>query len=135
MPGRKAVGTKTASSTSVVATTGPVTCSIAFFAASAAASFSSSISRCVFSTTTMASSTTMPIARMSPNIEMVLIDMPAASRTANVPISETGMARGGTSVARQSPRKRKVTRMTRPSAWNSVTTTSRMLIRTKSVVS
>ena len=105
MPGRKAVGTKTAYSTRVVATMGPVTWAMARLAASLALSFSSSMRRWVFSTTTMASSTTMPMARMIANRETVLMDSPAASRTAKVPMIDPGMARTGTRVERQSPRK------------------------------
>ena len=52
----------------------------------------SSILCSTFSTTTIASSTTMPMARTMANREMVLALNPSASRTANVPISETGTA-------------------------------------------
>ena len=67
MPGSNATGTNTASSTSVVAMIGPVTCIIALRAASAGSRPSSCMSRCTFSTTTMASSTTRPIAKISAN--------------------------------------------------------------------
>ena len=40
----------------------------------------------------MASSTTMPIASTRPNSDRVLNEMPTAAMTANVPISDTGMA-------------------------------------------
>ena len=50
----------------------------------------SSISRSTFSTTTIASSTTRPIASTSPNSVSVLIEKPSALITAKVPISETG---------------------------------------------
>ena len=47
-----------------------------------------------------------------------------AIANANVPTSATGMVRAGISVARQLPRNRNTTRMTRATAWNSVVTTS-----------
>ena len=59
----------------------------------------------VFSTTTIASSTTMPIASTRPNSVSVLIDIPSAIITAKVPISETGMVTAGISVVRKSCRK------------------------------
>ena len=65
IPGMASVGTNTASNTRVVAMTGPETSIIAFSAASLGES-PSSIQRVVFSTTTMASSTTMPITRTRP---------------------------------------------------------------------
>ena len=106
MPPIMATGTNTASRTSVVATTGPATCSIALAVAACGGSPSSSISRFVFSTTTMASSTTIPIASTSPNRVNVLIDMPRADITAKVPSSETGIVTAGTSVVRRSCRNR-----------------------------
>ena len=98
----KAVGTKTANSTIVVATTGPETSDIAFFAASFAESFSSSISLTVFSTTTIESSTTIPIARTRPNRVRVLMEKPRTIMTANVPIRDTGIVIDGMRVVRQS---------------------------------
>ena len=67
MPGMKIVGTNTASSTRVVAITGLVICSIALAVASLGGRPSSAMMRSTFSTTTIASSTTMPIARTSAN--------------------------------------------------------------------
>jgi hypothetical protein len=49
----------------------------------------------------MASSTTWPIARTSPNNDNVLMEKPNTGNRANVPRSETGTARSGISVARQ----------------------------------
>src|ERR1700733_3582662 len=71
MPGRNATGTNTAISTAVVAMIGPVTSFIAAFAA-ASGDFPSSICRLTFSTTTMASSTTSPIASTRPSRLTVL---------------------------------------------------------------
>ncbi len=50
--------------------------------------------RDTFSTTTIASSTTRPIASTSPNSESVLIEKPSTRISANVPISETGTVIG-----------------------------------------
>ncbi len=75
MPGMKPIGTNTDSSTRVMAMTGPVICAIAFLVASfGGRSGSSSITRSTFSTTTIASSTTMPIASTSASREIVLAE-------------------------------------------------------------
>ena len=97
-----AVGTNTASRTSVVAMTGPVISTIAASVASLAFMPVSSMLRATFSTTTIASSTTMPIASTSPNSVSVLSEKPSSAMTANVPISETGIVRLGISVVRKS---------------------------------
>src|SRR5207248_3109620 len=52
------------------------------------------------STTMIASSTTMPIARTSARREMVLAENPSANMTAKVPTSATGTAMIGIKVAR-----------------------------------
>ena len=72
----------------------------------------------------MASSTTMPIASTRPNSDSVLNEMPTAAITANVPISDTGMARIGMIAARQVCRNRITTITTRISASNSVVITA-----------
>src|SRR6478736_2607493 len=114
-----AVGTNTAQSTSAVATIGPVTSFIACTVA--AIGFNPSVMlRSTFSTTTIASSTTMPIASTSPNSDSVLNEMPTADITAKEPISDTGMASNGISAARQVCRNRMTTMTTRNSASNSV---------------
>ena len=73
-PPRKAIGTKTDTSTSTIAMIGLVTSRIAMIAASRAFSCSSCMIRSTFSSTTMASSTTMPIASTMPNRVSVLIE-------------------------------------------------------------
>ena len=83
----------------------------------------------------MASSTTMPMASTSASSETVLAEKPSASITAKVPISDTGTAISGMSVARQLPRNRKTTITTRMKASTSVCITSSMLSLTKAVVS
>ncbi len=73
---------------------GPETSRIAARVASSG-SAPSSMWRSTFSTTTIASSTTMPMASTSPNSESVFRENPRASITANVPMSETGTATSG----------------------------------------
>ena len=70
-----ATGTNTDSSTKVIAMIGPVIWAIAFFVASGIeSSGSSSITRSTFSMTTIASSTTMPIARTNAKSETVFAE-------------------------------------------------------------
>src|SRR5258707_3877102 len=90
MPLTSAVGTNTAVSTSAIEITAPPTSSIAFLVASFG-SRPCSTHRCTFSTTTIASSTTMPIANTSPNNESELRENPIRAITAKVPINETGI--------------------------------------------
>ena len=68
----------TAHSTSTMATTGPLTSSIACLAASLGERPNSAMLRSTFSTTTIASSTTMPIASTMPNRVSMLIEKPSA---------------------------------------------------------
>ena len=72
--------------------------------------------RSTFSTTTMASSTTMPMASTRPNKVSMLSEKPAAKSTASVPISETGMAMIGTIAIRHDCRKTMMTTTTRSAA-------------------
>ena len=68
MPGMKAIGTNTERRTNVIAIIGAVISIIAFFVASAGDRFgSSSMTRSTFSTTTIASSTRIPIASTMAN--------------------------------------------------------------------
>ena len=87
------------------------------------------------STTTIASSTTRPMASTRPNSDSVLIEKPSSGNTANVPISETGTAIIGMRVARQFWRNRYTTKITRTIASPSVIRISRMPSDTGSVVS
>ena len=91
MPGKNATGTNTAISTSAVAMTAPSTSRIASDAAWRAGFRYSWMCRSMFSITTIASSTTMPVARMMPKSVSVLIEKPSSLTNANAPISETGM--------------------------------------------
>ena len=106
------VGTNTANNTAVVATTAPPTSCIVFLAASFGERPSSSMIRIVLSVTMMASSTTMPMARIKPNSVRLLMESPVASNTENVPISDTGIANAGTRVVRKSCKKMYTTNTT-----------------------
>ncbi len=55
----------------------------------------------MFSTTTIASSTTIPTARTKPKSDKLLIDASNRARNVKVPINEIGMATTGMIVARQ----------------------------------
>ena len=118
-PGRKAAGMNTAISTSVMPMIGPNS----WFMASIAASWPVmpfSILWAAPSTTTMASSTTMPIASTIANRVERLTVKPSAAMAANAPMMVTGTVVAGTSVARQSCRKNRMTISTRMPASNSV---------------
>jgi hypothetical protein len=100
-------------------TTGPETSDIALRVASRG-DIPSSMWCSTASTTTIASSTTSPIASTRPKSDSVLIEKPRKGKKANVPMSDTGTAIRGMSVARQFWRKRKTTRITRTIACQSV---------------
>ena len=82
------------------------------------------ISRSTFSTTTIASSTTTPIASTSPNSDRLLRLKPRPAITENVPTSEIGIATTGISVACHRCRKMKTVSTTSPVATKSVWKTS-----------
>src|SRR6185312_6215566 len=102
VPGKNDTGTKTEISTSEVATTAPVTSDMATEVAVCGSECSALICRCTFSITTMASSTTSPVASTMPNIVSVLMEKPNILMNAKVPNSETGIVMVGMMVARQS---------------------------------
>ena len=87
-------GTNTAHSTSAIATSAEPTSSMLLRAASRGGS-PAAILRSTFSTTTMASSTTMPIASTRPNSDRLFSVKPNAAMKKKLPISETGMATSG----------------------------------------
>ncbi len=91
--------------------------------------------RSTFSTTTIASSTTMPIASTRPNRLSVLIEKPSRYSAAKVPTTDTGTAISGMIEARQVCRNRITTSTTRAMASSSVETTALIESRTKMVVS
>ena len=84
-----------------MAITGAVTSFMARLAASLAEQHSSAMWRSQFSTTTIASSTTIPMARIMPKSVRVLIENPRADMPAKVPMRDTGTATAGISVVRQ----------------------------------
>ena len=105
VPGKSATGTNTATRTSDVATTAPATSFIATDAALCGSVIPSTICRSTFSITTIASSTTSPVASVMPNSVSVLIEKPSNLTKTNVPTSETGMVIAGMNVLRQSCKK------------------------------
>ena len=122
-PPKNAIGRNTAVSTSPMPISAPVISSIDFSAACRGLRCSVVMSLSTFSTTTIASSTSRPIASTMPNSVSVLIEKPATASTAKVPSSTTGTAMVGISVARQFCRNRNMTRKTRTIASISVSTT------------
>src|SRR3984957_1176333 len=134
IPGINAVGTNTADSTSAMPTTGPEISSIALSAAAFGAS-PSSMCLSTASTTTIASSTTNPIASTSPNNDSVFTENPNTGNKTKVPTSDTGTASNGISVALHPCKKMYTTMMTSPIAITSVSIISLMPSVTASVVS
>ena len=114
----KASGTKTATSESVIEMMAkPISCmplnaaSIGFMPAS--------ICRWMFSRTTIASSTTIPMASTSASMVRMLMVKPKTFRTMNVEMMETGMATVGMRVERRLRRKMKMTSTTSTKAMPS----------------
>ncbi len=91
----KASGRNTAESTRVMPTMAPDTCFIALTVASAGEIPSSAMIRSTFSTTTMASSTRMPIARTMPNMVIMFTENPSRYITISVPSRHTGTTMDG----------------------------------------
>ena len=123
IPGMNAGGRNTDIRTSVIPMIGP----ISSFIASIAPCFGvCPRSTCCDtpSTTTIASSTTIPIASTTANSVSRLIENPIAAIAANAPMIVTGTVVAGTSVARQSCRNTTITINTRSPASNSVRYTS-----------
>ena len=96
----KTDGTNTAHNTNAIAMSAEPTSSMLLRAASRGGRPAAML-RSTFSTTTMASSTTMPIASTSPNKDRLLSVKPNAAMKKKLPISETGMATSGMIAARQ----------------------------------
>ena len=134
MPPMKPTGTNTAPGSGRWRSTGPDTSSIALIVASFGA-MPCSMWCITASTTTIASSTTMPMASTRPSSDSTLIEKPSIGKKMNAPISETGTVISGISVARQFCRKTNTTMMTSATASNSVWTISLMPSETGSVVS
>ncbi len=126
---------KTAISTTAIATTGAWICFIALRVASGALRCSASMMRSTFSITTIASSTTMPIASTMPNSESWLTVNPTSHMPRKPPISATGMTSVAMIVARKFCRNSSMTRNTSTIAMSSVLTTSSIEILMNCVVS
>ena len=135
MPPRKPTGTKTAARISAIATTGPLTSSIALMVASRGLSRLACMWCSTASTTTIASSTTMPMASTMPNSVSVLMVKPSSVKAAKVATSDTGTASIGITVARQFCRNRNTTISTSNSASKKVCTTSSSDALTNTVLS
>jgi hypothetical protein len=134
VPGKNATGTNTAINTRAVAITAPSTSFIASEAALRADTLYSWMWRSTFSMTTIASSTTMPVARMSPKSVSVLMEKSISLMNPKAPMSDTGIVIAGISVLRQVWRNTKITNTTRTMASASVLITSRIDSSTTSVV-
>ena len=124
-PVAKPKGAKTAASVSVMATTAKPISRTPLKAARSGGS-PSSIWRWMFSSTTMASSTTSPIASTTASSVSVLMEKPMAYMSAQLPISETGIVTRGITVARSERRNRKMTAITS-------TIASPMAVKTSSI--
>ena len=112
MPAMNRIGMKTAASDSVMET---MVKPISREPVSAACMGCSPISmwRTIFSSMTMASSTTKPMERISAIMEMLLRLKSSRYITEKVPMMEKGSAMAGIMVAEKFRRKRKITMITR----------------------
>ena len=97
-PEKKAMGMNTDTSTTVMPTMAPLIWPMALRVAANGDNPSSTMMRSTFSTTTMASSTKMPMASTMPNMVSTLMEKPNTLITPKVPISATGTTRVGISV-------------------------------------
>ncbi len=131
-PGMNISGAKTEISTMVVATTAKNTCRAPRWAATMGGS-PSSTRLWMFSTTTMASSTTSPMASTRASRVRRLIENPNGARTMKVDRMQIGATTAGISAARQVPRKRKFTRATSTREMDMVIQTSWIAWRVKTV--
>ena len=122
----------TASKTRAVARIAPVSSFIALEAAAKGLS-PASIRASTASTTTMASSTTRPVARITPSRVSSLIEKPNALTKIIAPSSAIGRARAGTIVAFQSCRNRKMINNTSTTASRSASSAPKIEALMKSV--
>ncbi len=119
LPSRKPTGRNTATSTAVVAITANATCPVPRLAATSGGS-PRSIRRWMFSTTTMASSTTKPIHNTKASRVSRLIEKSKAYSAMNAAIKHTGTVTAGISAARALPRNTQITTSTSTTASTSV---------------
>ncbi len=121
IPPMKAIGTKMTISERLVASTGSAISRVPTRDASMPSIPSSSMCRKMFSWTTTASSMTMPIARISPSIVMLLSVNPIACMNRNVGMIEVGIASVAMTVVRQSRMNMRIVAETSTAAsrrWN-----------------
>ena len=128
------MGTKTDTSTAVVVTTAKKTWRVPS-TADARAPRPWPRRRLMFSSTTIASSTTRPVASTSASSVRMLIEKPSTQIAATVPISATGIAIAGTSVARIEPMNSQIVAITIAIVSDSVSSTSRTELRMKMAAS
>ena len=133
-PPSRATGMNTADRISAMPITGAETSFIAWTVASLGL-MPCSMWCITASTTTMASSTTMPMASTRPNIDSVLTENPSIGKKMKVPISDTGTVSSGMIVARMFCRKMKTTSVTRTTASMKVWTMTSIDASTAGVVS
>ena len=114
-----AVGINTLESTKTMAIKAPWTCVMALWVASLGMRPSRWFLS-TFSTTTIASSTTMPIARTNPKSERLFIENPKRYIAAKVPMRDTGIAKSGIIAALQLCRNNITTNTTNIMASNIV---------------
>ena len=124
-PPWKPIGRYTATSVVVIATTGQASSRAPLIAASWG-DMPSSICRWMFSSTMMASSTTMPIASTIASRVSRLMVKPISSIRNSEPTSDSGTVTAGISTLRSEPRNRKITTITMTTASTMVLTTSSM---------
>ncbi len=129
------MGTNTADSVTPIPTSAEVISRMDWRVASLAESPVSCITRSTFSTTTIASSTSRPMASTMANMVSVLIEYPATDSTPKVPSSTTGTAIAGIKVARKFCKKMNITITTSSMASAKALTTSSIEARTKGVES
>ena len=132
--GRKLIGRNTDTSTAVVAITAKNTCRVP---TTAAARRPSPLfwSRCVFSSTTIASSTMRPVARTSASNVSRLIEKPISQIPASTPISATGIVVLGIIVGRHARKNSSIVPTTTRMVKASVISTSRTETSMKSASS
>ena len=131
----KATGTNTATNTKAIPITGPCTFSIALIAASFGGKPLYFNSYSTASTTTIASSTTRPIANTMANNVNVLIEKSSNTKAPNVPSKDTGTAIIGMIVDLQDCRNTYTTIRTSNNASTKVCSTSLMEALTNLVLS
>ena len=132
VPGMKVTGINTAINTNVHDITATETSLMAWRVASRASLMPFSIFAMTASTTTMASSTTVPMASTRANSVRMFSEKPASETMAKVPNSETIIEIEGMMVALKFCKKKNTTSTTRMMAMTSVSTTLWMAAKRKS---